>query len=334
MIPFTPDYQTAKRMNAKLAAVPLPDLRGCRVLDVGTDCGYWAFLAAERGAAAVLGLDRNREVRGLGHVDLVVLNRRRAEDEARDNVTFEEINLGKQYRIFGHFDVVLCLSVYHHLFEAAGGDHAPVWFWLWQHARLSRSMVLWEGPVDTSDPVVRANVSAEHHAHYTREAILAAASRYFDAEFVGPALHEPTREVWRFRPHATVKAIEIAGMLQSGAGGATRAFEHAGGRRMDEIERVLGWRPIPGSLNVTLDHAFDWDEGYFRAQVLDVKDRAAGIDSEWVPRWARFYPLTIDGEDACAFRFEGEKYDPRFLELIAPWKLRDMVSGPRVTIAR
>ena len=44
--------------------------------------------------------------------------------------------------------------------------------------------------------------------------------------------------------------------------------------------------------------------------------------------------LKIEGIDAWALRFEGEKYDPAFLELIAPDRLRDLVSGPQVTIAR
>jgi CTP-dependent riboflavin kinase len=122
--------------------------------------------------------------------------------------------------------------------------------------------------------------------------------------------------------------------MKSGAGGATRAFQYAGGRRMDEIERVLGSRPVPGSLNLRLDDPFDWDAEYFRAQILDVKDRSRGIESEWGPRWARFYPVRVDGEDAFALRFESEHYDLQFMELIAPRKLRDMVHGPAVRVER
>src|SRR6516225_2860235 len=202
MISIAPDYQTPRRMAAKLQAMPLPELRGKRVLDVGCDAGAWCWLAAEPGAADVLGLDRGREVRGRGFVDVIKENRRCAAHEGRERCRFERIEIGKQYHIFGHFDVVFCFSVYHHLFEAAGGDHVPIWLWLWFHARLSRAVLLWEGPVDTSDPVVRVNVSAEHHHTYTRAAILAAASKFFEPEYIGPALHEPTREVWRFRPRA------------------------------------------------------------------------------------------------------------------------------------
>lgn len=326
---MTGDYQTDKRMGLKLAAIPFPDFSGRTVLDVGTDHGFFAFRAAEQGASDVLGLDRNRMVKGT-QVDLIATNTVEAARRGL-RVRFEHINIGKQWKLFGRFDVILVMSVYHHLYENCG-DHRPIWFWLWSQCKAAGE-VLWEGPLDDSDPVVRANVSDANRVGYTKEAILAAASCFFAAEHIGPALHEPTRQVWRFRPHP-VQWQRHAGVMQAGAGGATKAFEYADGRRMDEIERVLGWRPVPGSLNVQIDRMFGWGDGYFRAQILDVVDRAKGLSSEWAPRWMRFYPLTIDGEDACAIRFEGEKYDQAFLELIAPDRLRDLVTGPRVTIAR
>lgn len=328
---IAPDYQTETRMGAKMASFSFPYVMGKRVLDVGCDMGFWSFLAAAKGADFVLGLDRNRDVRGIGPVDLIALNRRRAEDEGRDNVRFEAINLGRQWREFGRFDVVFVLSMYHHWFECCG-DHHAVWFWLWRHCAPG-SQVIWEGPVDDSDPVVRANISDENRRDYSRLSIMAAAGRYFEAQHIGPARHEPTREVWRFRPLARFPRY-THGRMTDGARGATAAFEHAGGRRIGEIDAVLGVRPVAGSLNITLDGPFDWDEGYYRAQVLDVVERGKGLDVEWKPRWARFYPLKIEGVDAWAFRFEGEGYDSHFMELIAPVRLRDVMTGPRVTIIR
>lgn len=312
-----------------MRAVPLPYMLGKSVLDVGTDMGHWAFLAAQQGAARVVGLDRNRDVRGHGRVDLVALNRERAAFEGRDNITFAEINLGRQWHTFGRFDLVLVLSVYHHIFEQCG-DHSSVWFWLYRHCA-EGGQVLWEGPVSDADPVVRANVSDANRPFYVRDEILTAAQEYFEAEYIGPALHEPTREVWRFKPLLLPKR-SIAGVMQGGAGGATKAFEHDSGRRIAEMESILGVRPVPGSLNLQLAEPFAWDRGYVRAQVLDVQDRAAGLNSEWAPRWARFYPLSIDEVPAWAFRFEGERYDQRFVELIAPVNLRDVLTGPRVRL--
>lgn len=330
---IAPDYQTRERMDAKLRAIPLPDLYGKRVLDIGCDFGFWSFLAAKNGAIDVLGVDRNRVVKGIGLVDLIEMNRTRAFETGVTACRFEKIELGKQYPIFGHFDVAFCFSVYHHMFEAAGGDHGAIWLWLADHIRLSRSVLLWEGPVDDGDVVVHANVSPAHRANYTRDAILAAASRYFVPEYVGPALHESTREVWRFTPKDLRLSVwSIPGAIRSGAGGATKAFKYANGRRIDEMEHALGWRAFPGSLNVLLAASFPWDRDYFRAQIHDVVDRSNGLDSEWASRWARFYPVRINGEDAYAMRFEGEKYPENFVELIAPWRLLDMVEGPEVTL--
>lgn len=319
------EYQTERRMALKRQAIPLPDFTGKRVIDCGTDHGYWAFLAAEMGAVDVLGLDRNRKVHGV-ETDLIRLNTEEA--KARGSIArFERVNLGKEWREFGRFDVALVLSVYHHIFEACG-DHRPIWFWLARHTE----EVIWEGPVDDSDPVVRANVSDQNRPGYRLDAILGAAARYFYAEKIGPALHEPTREVWRFRRRRSVEALQC-GTVQKGAGGATKAFEYAEGRRIAEIETALGWRPYPGSLNVSLDERFDWDTGFYRTQILDVADRSAGLESMWASRWARLYPMTVDGIPAAAFRFEGERYQGNFVEIVAPVRLRDHVGG-RVTICR
>ena len=175
-----------------------------------------------------------------------------------------------------------------------------------------------------SDPVVRGNVPGELHAGYTRDAILAAAREWFDAEHIGPAKHEPTREVWRFRPKS-VPLRGYVGQAVDGAGGATRAFMHADYRRCKEIQALFGWRPFPGSLNLELDEPFRWDRGYFRAQILDVTDRSRGLSSEWAPRWARCYPVSVNGAPGLGFRFEGESYPQNFLEVIAPDRLRNSV---------
>jgi 2-polyprenyl-3-methyl-5-hydroxy-6-metoxy-1,4-benzoquinol methylase len=323
---LSPDYQTSERMALKLRAIPLPDLRDKRVLDIGTDMGYWARLAADMGAVSVLGLDRNRAVRG-EMVDLIAENRKWNTPGTR----FELVNLGKQWHEFGRFDVAFVFSVYHHIYNNCG-DHAAVWFWLWRHVAPG-GILLWEGPMDDGDPVVRANVAGAHRAGYTREAIIAAASRYFEAEHIGPALHEPTREVWRFRPKlASLRMIE--GEMRSGQRGAEKAFLHDDGRRCREIHDILGVLPVPGSLNLAMSAPFDWDSGYFRAEVLDVVRRSEGFDGEWRPRWARFYPVEIDGIPAHAFRFEGELYGPCFVELIAPERLRDRIAGPKVMVTR
>lgn len=323
------------RMKAKLQAIPLPDLRGKRVLDVGCDFGFWTFLAANKGAKVAIGIDRNRPVRGWGQCDLISINRETAIKYTRlSNVcNFHHANIGKHWPLgFGDWDVIFMFSLYHHVFENCG-DHNPIWFWLWTQCAPGGE-VLWENPVDVSDSVAFRNISPDKHPLYNEEAILLAATKWFEAEYIGPALHEPNRKVYRFKPRAIVGEV-FTGEINSGAGGATPAFNYAEGRRIAEIEEILDFKSFPGSLNVKLEKPFSWDSGYFRAQILDVIDRKAGLESEWGPRWARFYPVLIFGQEiAYIFRFEGEKYPGEFVELIAPKKLRDVVGNGTVMIAK
>ena len=121
--------------------------------------------------------------------------------------------------------------------------------------------------------------------------------------------------------------VTWTGAVRSGAGGASAAFLHANGRRMDEIEAAIAVRPYPGSLNVHLSSPFDWTAPHIRAQVLDVVRRGQGLFVEWAPRTARLYPVTVDGVEAWVFRFVGERYDAAFVELVAPVRLRDHVDN-------
>lgn len=329
---ITPDYQTPARMEAKRRAIPLPDLKGKFVLDCGTDFGAWAFLAAELGAKHVLGVDRNREVRGVGLVDLIAMNNAKALNQGITACQFRQMELGRQWEDLGAFDLVLVFSMYHHWFEQCG-DHKAIWYWLSRQV-LPAGEILFEGPVDDSDPVVRANVSEGNRSRFHRDAILAAAERYFFAQYVGPALHEPTREVWRFVPKLVYKRPSHVGEIRSGAGGASSAFTYADGRRIREISKVIGVEPVPGSLNVRLSDAFDFYSDYYRAQILDVSERGRGLDVEWRPRWMRFYPVNIEGILAWAIRFEGETYPDNFVELVAPECLRDSIKGTQVCLSR
>jgi 2-polyprenyl-3-methyl-5-hydroxy-6-metoxy-1,4-benzoquinol methylase len=321
------DYQTEKRVAQKKAAIPFPDFVGKSVLDVGCDHGYFSFMAARQGASKVLGLDRNRDVRGKGPTNLIAQNTAIAKfDSQLIACQFEHINLGKQWHEYGKFDVILVMSMYHHWYEQCG-DHRAIWFWLWRHCA---EQVLFEGPMDDSDPVVRANVSKPG---FMADNILAEACHYFDAEYIGPALHEPTRVVYRFTPKP-LPTREYGVMVCGGAGGAAPAFEYESGRRIKELKSVLGFRPFPGSLNLRLFEPFDFNRGYYRSQILDVTDRSKGLDSEWSPRWMRFYPVKIDGTDAIAVRFENEKYSDVFVELVAPVRMRDQITTTTATLCR
>lgn len=190
------DYQTEKRMKDKREAIPLPDLMGKRVLDIGCDHGYWSHLASTMGASYVMGVDRGRFVRGAGHVRLAQQN----DQQGWLNCEFVEYNLGKEWPQLGWFDVVFCFSVYHHWYPVAR-SHDKVWKWLWEHTSPG-GMVLWEGPYDIADPIIRQRLKEESLSvsTYTRELITDAAERHFEVEIIGPAIHRPHREVWRCLP--------------------------------------------------------------------------------------------------------------------------------------
>jgi SAM-dependent methyltransferase len=314
-----------------------PFLYGKDVLDIGCDFGYWSFLASSMGANRVVGLDRSRDVRGVGKVDLVKLNQDTANQfPMHKNCKFYPINLGKQYLQYGQFDFVYLMSLYHHIYQCTGGDHLPIWYWLSQHVK---GTLLWENPVDVDDHVSNRNIDTKYHANYKKEKILEAASEYFDYEYVGKALHEPNRHVYTFTPKAHEPVggkFSNYGEVRTGAGGASKAFLFEDSRRIKEIERITGTKCIPGSLNVWTDGDFDWDRNYYRAEVLDVKDRKKGLFSKWSPKWARFYPVSIysDPKDRSwgyVFRFEGENYPKNLVEVISDLRLR-LLLGERVTI--
>lgn len=314
-----------ERMLKKMMAIPLPNLQKLSVLDIGCDGGFWCWLAKQHGAGRVLGLDRNRHVNG-EFTDLISANRAVVDSHTwLKGCEFEHIDLGKQYRDFGKFDFAFMMSMYHHFYENCGGDHFPIWFWLSRHIQPG-GMILWEGPMMTDDVVVQRNVSPEYHLNYNKQNILGVASLYFEFMRVGPALHEPTREVYAFRPIIREEKRYDA-ILVDGAGGASKAFTFNDNDRIKQIKNAIGIECYPGSLNVKLNRNFDWNKGYFRAQIKDVTNRKTSLGkAEWRPRWARFYPVKINDLDAFVFRFEGEGYPTDFVELLSAVRLRDFIT--------
>jgi SAM-dependent methyltransferase len=311
------DYQTEARMSQKRRFMPAFDFTGKRVLDVGCDHGHWSIDAAEKGAAQVVGIDRGRHVRGQGFVDLAARNNA----AGVPGCIFHNVEMGRQWPDLGCFDLVYCMSVYHHIFQACGGDHRPIWYWLRTQCA-DNGVVIWEGPINTDDPVARQHISPALHANFNGVEIDKAASRYFDIESLGPAVHEPTRYAFRMTAKP-LRASLVRGTVRSGAGGAAKAFEHAGGRRIAEIRHAFDLDPFPGSLNLTLDRPFDWGVGYFRAQISDWVDRSKGFSGPQALRWCRFAPVLFDNHDAFAMRFEGDGYPADFVELVSDTKLRD-----------
>lgn len=326
------EYQNPQRMAQKLAAVPFPvDLTGMSVLDVGCDQGWWCKLASDRGAARVVGIDRGRPMgsRGGAFVDLVT------ENQAKNwpRCEFVHANIGLEWPDVGEFDVVLCFSMYHHIWSNCG-NHDAIWRWLRRRVMGPQGTLLWEGPTSAADSVAARSVVHRRLTHrgaeYVEVDIHRAAEAYFRTTFFGAAGHVPTREVWQCAPRPTWE-----GTVRVGAGGASKAFLYAQERRRDEIGNLLHARPYPGSLNVELDRPFDWFGPHVEGMIADVQQRGKGLQVPWVPRKARFYPVTVNGVNpAWAFRFDGEKYPLNFIELVSPLCLRDHLHETRVLVCQ
>lgn len=190
MTEYAGDYQNAKRMGDKLRAIPLPDFRGKTVFDIGTDHGFWAQLASERGASRIVGVDRGRVVRGQGFVDLTARNNA----QNWPGCEFITADLGVDWPQLGVFDIAFAFSVYHHLY-AQCGDHQKLWQWFADHVRVG-GLLLWEGPPDETDSMARQLMRTNRRRNYTRVGIRGAADQFFRVTVIGPALHRAHREVW------------------------------------------------------------------------------------------------------------------------------------------
>ncbi len=237
---YAGDYQTAQRMQLKRLAIPLPVLKGKRVLDVGCDYGYWSKLASDAGAVQVVGVDRGRYVRGAGYVDLVAQNN--AQQWPR--CEFVQANLGEEWPGLGEFDVIFCFSLYHHWYPEARG-HALIWQWLEQHTA-PYGMLLWEGPVDTRDPIARKCVRGI--GGYDRVTIMAAAQVHYEVEVIGPALHKPHREVWRCLSRRGMSVSANSRACVQGSGQGKGSIQGSADERSARHDGVV---PIPRNTECT-----------------------------------------------------------------------------------
>ena len=321
------------RCKDKLQAIPLPDLRFKRVLDVGCDFGFWSFLAANKGASKVIGLDRNRKVQGQ-FFDLIASNKEVARAHPYLNCCdFIEINLGQQWFDVGAFDHIFMFSMYHHVYENCG-DHQAIFYWLWRQCA-EGGEVLWENPLDLQDSVANAHITGMFKRdQYTRENILAAMALYFDVEYIGEAMHEPHRFVYRLKKKQHIHLDVLDARMESGAGGATPAFLYDDARRSKEFAHITGHYPVAGSLNLRTSKLFDWSKGYLRAQVLDVADRSVGLGGAWALRPLRLYPVLVNNQRGWVFRFEGENYPENFVEVVSDIRFRDIIAGEAVRLTR
>jgi tRNA (mo5U34)-methyltransferase len=127
---YRPDYanrhvQRRRTFFDPLVAVCGGSLRGRRVLDLGSNAGYWSLCAIEAGADFVLGID-GRQM----HIDQAQLVFD-AKGVDRDRYRFELGNIF-EHQLHEQFDIVLCLGLMYHiakpveLFELMTGTGAEL----------------------------------------------------------------------------------------------------------------------------------------------------------------------------------------------------------------
>jgi 2-polyprenyl-3-methyl-5-hydroxy-6-metoxy-1,4-benzoquinol methylase len=110
---FEPDYVNRHEQRRRAFFDPLVHvaggtLEGKRVLDLGSNAGYWSLAAIEAGADFVLGID-GRQM----HVDQAdLVFDAKGIDPAR--YRFETGNIFT-HRFPEHFDVILCLGLMYHI---------------------------------------------------------------------------------------------------------------------------------------------------------------------------------------------------------------------------
>ena len=98
------------RIKDMLTYVPFPqDFSGMRVLDVGCAGGWWTYLAEERGAKLVVGIDRDPNM-----LRIAEANRPPGSKAVFLRGELPALRLGKP-PLDEPFDVVLCMAVLHYV---------------------------------------------------------------------------------------------------------------------------------------------------------------------------------------------------------------------------
>lgn len=90
----------------RIAPILPEDLRGCSVLDIGCNAGFWSFEMERRGAARVLGIDHDPRYLAQARLAAGVLG---SGAEFRQMEVWDLADLGER------FDLVLFLGVLYHL---------------------------------------------------------------------------------------------------------------------------------------------------------------------------------------------------------------------------
>jgi riboflavin kinase len=256
------------------------------VLDIGAASGYFSIRLTQEFGARCVAVDRDASVLGATGRVAAVVNR---------DVSAEDV------RRLGTFDMVLGLSVLHHI---------PTWrAMLDMMVRVARSALI----VETPHPAERLRSAKARHALADIDSTL----RSSGMERMGEAT-----AVWQ-------RALPRGLYVQRWPGAAVegRAFSGSGSNGKHTVRfaaaaaEVLGYVPFPGSLNVRTSRAFRL--GAYAAEYVDAARGRGGRRGGDYQLWH----ARVEGYNGPAHVMRpGQRGHGRdVLEVWAPVKLKDVL---------
>lgn len=262
------------------------------VLDLGAAQGYFAARAAEDFDCRVTAIDTDQ----------------RLADAASERVDVRIRRISaRRLRGMGRRDVVLALSVLHHF---------AYWRQVLAQVRACRAWAVIEVP--HPDERWMRHAAARRELRQLHDAVEAVATRrlgVFERTGRDGSVHGRPM----FLVPGTVQ--RLAGEVFSGSGTNSRLMP----QYSQGLEKHLGYRPVPGSLNLRMDHAVR-----LGAPALDWTGRKGRRTRDY-----QFWPAWV-GKVACHAMVPGNRgHGPECLELVAPVRLRDkfrLVDGAALTV--
>lgn len=267
------------------------------VLDFGANAGYFSQrIAADFPHASITAVDSYSDINRVASDQIQVINRRMGASEIR---------------AMPRFDVVLALSVLHHM-----KDWRESLVWL----EACRRFLIAEMP--HPDEKWMRSAAARHELKPMHDIVSKRANMMLgDFERVGRDGSVHRRPM--FAVNGTIRTI--TGTIFSGSGTCSRKLKpnlHAAG-----IDKELGYQPFPGSLNLRCEYNVDLGK-----PVINWPGRVKpGGRSR--PYW--FWPAWV-GDHACHAMVPGPRgHGPDSIELVSPVSIRNRfgyIDGDQLTV--
>jgi SAM-dependent methyltransferase len=152
----------------------LDEIKDKRVLDIGCNKGLFSFIVKQHGA---------KYVRGIDPLESSITLAKEIANTLKLEIDFRCEKFSKQLLSEEPYDIVLCLSSYHYLYQECQNHRA-----IFRMLSVICDEMYWENPWDMTDVTCKSKfdqLMPDRIPDYTREKILEALTRYFDYTFIG-----------------------------------------------------------------------------------------------------------------------------------------------------